>query len=640
MNDERPSLPRYSSRCLPRYFAALPLLALLTWLPLSPYWQSDDFLALHYAGDLRNVLADFVGPQYGATDVWLFYRPLITLSFWLDQQLAGAAPYLSHLSNVLAHAVSTLLFALLARRFLGDRRAFAAAALWTVLPSHVGSLAWAVGRVDSHTTVWCLSAVLLFVRQCERANTGNRAPRWPALLCFLLALASKELAFVVPPLAIALGLLTANGPARARAAFALRQAVPMLVLFALYLGWRQFVLGRLGGYLAGDLSPWPMLVGLCEHVLNLACPWRWAPGLDRDWWWLAALPALVASVWAACRWRAALGTASLFALAAAPMAPFFADAGNVHNLRYFYLPSLLLAALLASRSAALAWLALAAVVWPLVTVREAQRAADLESAAMHAAILREAHDGAPSPMFVAGLPHQNLAGTAVQLHFGVDRMLAPPFADDPVRLYALRPLATGPGIFQLPAPDGVPAALPTGSTWFFAGSDAFVRAPEGEALPELVVHGDDGGVLDFSTPRLLAIAGNELAFGLTTHPGRPQGYRLTLFTANGYLACLFFDHGRAGDDHGTIDARKLLAGDRGALPPLEPARYGMQGAAYLGEALPVPTTIDRDTEFPALLESGSWQDGRFVPTARARRLLRFRFDRGYAAWARLVQGKS
>ncbi|MBZ0150551.1 MAG: hypothetical protein K8J09_03395, partial [Planctomycetes bacterium] len=147
-----------------RWFWLLPTIAIAAWWPFAPYWQSDDFLALHYAQDLSRALHDCVGPQYGATDIWWFYRPLITLSFWLDQQLGGATPGVSFWSNVLAHATSTLLVGLIWRRFLGDRAAFAAAAAWAVLPSHLGSIAWAVGRVDSHTTVWCLATVWL----CQR----------------------------------------------------------------------------------------------------------------------------------------------------------------------------------------------------------------------------------------------------------------------------------------------------------------------------------------------------------------------------------------------------------------------------------------------------------------------------------------
>ncbi|MCA8966699.1 MAG: hypothetical protein KDC48_17595, partial [Planctomycetes bacterium] len=554
-----------------------------------------------------------------------------------------------------------LLLALLLRRFWPDRRAFAAALLWSLLPSHVGSLAWAVGRVDSHTTVWCLAALLLFVRQCEQQSDqqcgqpGGRAPRWPALLCFALALGSKELAFVVPPLAVALGALTARATAtatvatlRARAGFALRQAWPLLVLFVLYLGWRQVALGRLGGYLAGELAPWPMLRGLGEHLANLACPWRWAPGLDRGWTWLAAAPAGLATLWAATRWRAALILAALFAIAAAPMAMFFADSGNVHNLRYLYLPSMLLAALLASRNAAITWLVIATLLWPLVAVRQAQYAADRESAAMHAAILREAEDGAASPMFVAGLPHQNAAGTTVQLHFGVDRMLAPPFADDPARLYALRPLSEVRGVVRLSAADELPFALPEGSTWFFAGADTFGRAPEAAPRPpDLLIEGDADGLLDVSTQRLFAVtaqaqqlfAQRAPTFGLRTPGVKPQGYRVTIFTASGYLSCLCGDYDVDGPTAGSIDLLRFLAQDP-TRPALPPAITATVGTAWAGEALTVPTTLDRDTDFPVLIEAGSMQNGQFVPTARARRLLRFRFDRGYAAWVRAVQGKN
>jgi hypothetical protein len=211
----------------------------------------------------------------------------------------------------------------------------------------------------------------------------------------------------------------------------------------------------------------------------------------------------------------------------------------------------------------------------------------------------------------------------VQLHFGVDRMLRPPFAPTDTDLYALRPLAELPGVVTLWPPDELPFALPAGSTWFFADSTALGRAPERTPLPELHVTGDEAGVLDFSSPRLLDITFERIRFGLTTSPGKPQAFRLTLFTANGYLACLFADHGPADATRGTIDARKLLAGDGTAI-----ARYGLLGPAYLGEALPVPTTIDLSTDFPTLVEAGVMQGTTFVPQLRARRLVTFRFDRG------------
>ena len=53
----------------------------------------------------------------------------------------------------------------------------------------------------------------------------------------------------------------------------------------------------------------------------------------------------------------------------------------------------------------------------------------------------------------------------------------------------------------------------------------------------------------------------------------------------------------------------------------------------------MPTTLDLNPTFPVLIEAGSFADGAFVPSARARRFVYFRFDRGYPAWKRLVQGK-
>ena len=54
----------------------------------------------------------------------------------------------------------------------------------------------------------------------------------------------------------------------------------------------------------------------------------------------------------------------------------------------------------------------------------------------------------------------------------------------------------------------------------------------------------------------------------------------------------------------------------------------------------MPTTIDLDPSFPALIEAGSFdlQQRRFEPTHRARRLINLRFDRGYPGWVRRCKG--
>lgn len=635
---------------LPRWFWLLPLVALAAWWPIDCWWQSDDFLAMHYAQELRRVLHDFTGPQYDAPDIWLFYRPLITLSFWLDQQIGGSGPFVAHLSNVLAHGASALLVGLLWRRWLPCGRAFAAGALWALLPSHAGSLAWAVGRVDSHTAVWCLSALLLAVRHAEARDRGSRAARWPMLLATAAALASKELAFVVPPLATLLAGAVSGAPGlagRARAAAA--ATWPIWALFALYLPLRVLALGRFGGYLGASYDAAAMATGFLTIVGNLLVPLRWTGGAP-DWLVAAAAapPMLAAVAWVVRAPRRLAVAAAAFLLASVPMAAFFGDPANVHNLRYFYLPTAVFAGLLAGGGRLAPWLAAVAILPALAAIRTTQLAADRESAALHRALLREAHDGMPSPAFVAGLPHANANGSVVMLHFGVDRMLLPPFGPGGPRLFALRPLADVPGVVRLETPGEPPFALPGGSTWWFAAPSALARVPAATPeLPDLPLAGDADGVVDLSTARLFDFAGRAKdlfahrapSFGLRTPGVKPMGYRVTIFTASGYLACLCFDYGLAGPEDGWIDLLRFLARDD--VSGVQPAIYSVTGSAWAGEALTVPTTIDLDPSFPVLVEAGRVDPttGRFTPTHRARRLLEFHFDHGYAGWTRALQGR-
>jgi len=639
MNEEpdgRDGLP-----ALPRWFWLLPLLAVAAWWPIDPYWASDDFIALHYANDFANALRDFTGPQYGASDLWFFYRPLITLSFWFDLTVAGSDPFFSHLSNVLAHGASALLVGLIWRRFLPDHAAFAAGLLWAMMPGHLGAVAWAVGRVDSHTTVWCLLALWLLLRQCDRARNGETAARWPAVLAAALALLSKESAFVLPPAAMLLALCRSGEGLLTRLQFALRQSAPLWALFALYLGLRFLVLGRLGGYLEArpDLAAIPH--GLYTYLANILLPLRYAGsqtlaewGLSR-WMWttVAAIPLVWAGLHLVLQPRRLLIVTLLFLGAIAPVATFLHAADNVQTLRFFYLPSVVLAGVLAAPGRIATALLLLTWCVPFYALREQQRDADRESAAMHLAMLKEAADGAPSPMFVAGLPHANQNGTVVQLHFGVDRMLEPPFGPGGTRLYALRPLAEFPGVFRS-WPDDEPRTLPVGSTWFFADPTAFGRAAPPPPLPKLTITGDEDGVVDLSTPRLLLLAEEKLGIQLRTPGVRPQAFRLTLLTANGYLSCLFPDHGQTPGNDGTIDLRAMFGG---RPPDLPPAAWGIGN--YFGDGTVLPATMDLDPEFPALLEAGQMEGAHFLPSHRADRLLRFRFDRGYADWVRLVQGR-
>lgn len=598
---------------LPRaslFTAAVALLALVVWWPIDPYWQSDDFLAVTYAHDARRAWSDFAGAQYSAPALVVFYRPLITLSFAFDGWVAGAAPMWSHLSNVLAHATSTLLLTLLARRTLGDRPGLCLGLLWAVWPTHAGSILWAVGRVDSHTSVW----IMLSAYATTRWLLGQRG-RILALVAFGLALLSKELAFVVPGLAALLGFALAPAPARARVRSAWRACWPFLIVFAVYLAWRYVTLGQVvGGYAGAHVAPAPALRGLATWCARVCSPWPDAPpGLRAAT--LALWP--LALILAARRGRvagAAFGVAC-FAVCAIPTAPFWAEIAEIKNVRYFYLP---LAGLLGTVALAGRWptsLALALVAAPLWQVRQHYVVAHRAAARQHAQIRAADAARPPGCLLVHGLPREDASHQVLMFHLFVDRLLLPPFGGGRSVL-ALRPLIPRPGVEQ------VPLARFVGLDGYLPLDVADEPLPAAPDDPDLRVEID--GDLHLSSAAIWDMHRGRTRHGLRFVGDRSTHYRLSILTAGGYIACVLPNETHDAGD-GYVSMATLLG----------KGRYAREGDdAMVALALQVPATLDVSTDFPVLVEAGTLaSDGHtFAPRARTQRPLRLRLDRDYADW--------
>ncbi|MGE3171876.1 MAG: glycosyltransferase family 39 protein [Planctomycetota bacterium] len=622
--DSEPAAPG----ALPRWFWLLPLAVAAAWWPIQPYWASDDYFALHYARDFGNVLADFLGPQYAADDLFFFYRPLITLSLWLEQQVAGSDPFLAHLDNVLVHAASALLVGCLWRRLLDDGPAFAAGLVWALSPMHIGGIAWAVGRTDGTSTVFGLLSMLMLVRWIE----GRQRTRLPSLLLMATALLCKETALCLPGLAALLAFAMAGEDGfAARARAALRGAWPHALLLAGYLAWRIGVLGRMGGYDAASFSePLLMLAGFGRYALDLLDPLHWKlpteglpPAITQAWWppWIGLLPALLA-LWSCARRgrrQPALLCLGWFALASVPLAGFFLQADNHHNLRYFALAFAGLAGLLVAGGKVAIAVALLVFVPPLVQVRLDQWRADRTSAAMHQKLVQQLADAPPGPWFIAGLPHQDPTSTALQFHFGIDRMLEPPFARGGVQVYAHRPFFRLPGAAVLQDDDDLPIAPPEGTTFLFRGPDLLISVPQ-KALPALPLQAP--AVIDLSVARLFELNRGELVVRLVTPGVRTDALRVTFFTASGYFGATVANHAPAGAADGGLDLLRFF----------QQAEWAHGRDMIHG--LELPTILDRVPEFPVLIEGGTVQNGAFRPTHRARQLLRVRFDRQLPALLR------
>ena len=185
----------------------IPLLvfgSVLHW-PGGADFKADDYGIIRYVQDFDHVLADFVGPQYDL-EFFRFWRPFITLSFWLDFQLFGTEPFGYFAMNCVALLIAAvLLFALLGSLWPGrGTSTFAAIVvlLWLCHPATGTALrCWAAGRVDTHYVPPLLLALLLHVRH------RRGSPQWPVWIAAMVAIGSKESALGFPLLALAIDCL-------------------------------------------------------------------------------------------------------------------------------------------------------------------------------------------------------------------------------------------------------------------------------------------------------------------------------------------------------------------------------------------------------------------------------------------------
>jgi hypothetical protein len=236
----------------------------------------------------------------------LFYRPVASLSYAIDYAIWGLDPFGYHLTDLLAHAAAAAIVVWLVAEAIDDRLTAAIAGwIFALHPLSVEVVPTPARRHDVLATVFALGALCLFVRATrtlpseagERtsadegtgaggaANRGRWSPGarryWLPLgvsvLCYLLAIGSKEIGALVPIL-IGAWFLLACYDRRPSIRHTIRSGVvllgPYAVATAAYLALRFAVLGGLGGY---DRPVWgssgeQIVVTLSRYVLSLVYP--------------------------------------------------------------------------------------------------------------------------------------------------------------------------------------------------------------------------------------------------------------------------------------------------------------------------------------------------------------------------------
>lgn len=245
----------------------------------------------HFVEDNASLRTWASAPRMFITDAWQvgddqrsigYYRPIRNLTFLVDTQLFGTAPAGYHFTNVVIHALCSLLVFGVVRRTFGREGpddavplAFWSAALFAVHPVHVEAVAWITGRTDSCAALGYLGALYAWLR----AFDGHARWWWFPLGCVgaAWALLSKESAATLPAV-LALCLWFRDRDGDRDIAPLLRRCAPAALLTVAYLVARGMVLSSVTNHPLWGGSVWTngltsvSLVGPYARLLVLGTP--------------------------------------------------------------------------------------------------------------------------------------------------------------------------------------------------------------------------------------------------------------------------------------------------------------------------------------------------------------------------------
>ncbi len=165
----------------------------------TPYLKSFKFLPEFFSHDFWEI-----GPHREAL-FSSYYRPVLAASFMLDNLIWGNKTFGFHFTNLIFHALVSVLIFLLVERLIKDRFiSLFSALLFSVHPIHSESVSFISGRVDVIALFFFLLSLILFL-----AYVSNRKIilYLISLLSFLVSLFTKEMTATLPLIVVCINYL-------------------------------------------------------------------------------------------------------------------------------------------------------------------------------------------------------------------------------------------------------------------------------------------------------------------------------------------------------------------------------------------------------------------------------------------------
>ena len=244
--------------------SAIPYVSSLKGLPV---WDDYGILNGGFIGGGKELLSVLTEPFNIA-----YFRPMVSLSFFVDHKMFGPSPFFFHQTNIILHLACTAACGWLAGLLFRDRLTAATAALlFGIQPIQAGATAWIGGRTD----VLCCLFVVLYSCFLVKLARDSKAIKWSilaavSLLCAGLCKEQAMASILAAPLALAL-LSSEERPNRRDV---IRAAIPLVVSCLAFLAlWTTF---GIRAYIAQPHTLLQQLElggrGITHNFLMLAAP--------------------------------------------------------------------------------------------------------------------------------------------------------------------------------------------------------------------------------------------------------------------------------------------------------------------------------------------------------------------------------
>jgi len=172
------------------------------------FFSADDLWQVHFAhrvvsGELDLLWLNFYS-NYMQLPGFDFYRPILGVTFALDYLISRTDPLGYHLTSIFLFYSGVVILYLLVREITDDwpeansrLMALASSALFAVSPLNAEDVVWISGRADTCCLPFFLASILFGIKGLKGNAKRNLSL---ALVSYIVALGSKELAIVAPAL--------------------------------------------------------------------------------------------------------------------------------------------------------------------------------------------------------------------------------------------------------------------------------------------------------------------------------------------------------------------------------------------------------------------------------------------------------